>query len=274
MTDVRSQLDEQMGTPPPATIDLDAVILGQRRRTRLRQAGVGVSIAALASAAALLATALVGGSSGRQPDGSPAGAPSGNPASPPAGSAPAVSPAPVSSTAPASGARQADAARLSTILQRLMHEALPDAQFERSPIETAPAETTTAPLVFVDAGTYFIAMAKITDAAGVSNIIVRIGKTDDGFVHADGCLTDPPPEDLALTCHPTPLSGGSVLVQMKTSRGAWLRDVAEIVRPGGQVVDVEIANSVHGYQAERPTLNLTLAQLAALAQEPQFAPAP
>jgi hypothetical protein len=157
------------------------------------------------------------------------------------------------------------------VLQGLLLAALPGAQFSRSPLDTALDEPTDGPLLFSDIGAYYVAMAKVSDAAGVSNIIVRVGRTDDALVQNSGCLTDPPPKDIVLTCHRTSLGAEGYQVNMTTKRGAFLRDLAEVVRPGNEVVDVEIANSVHYYKAERPTLNLTMDQLTALAKNPQLA---
>lgn len=256
MNDVHDLLDAQMGTPPPAGIDLDAIVQRERRRLRVRQAGVGVSFAAVAGAAALLATTLVGGSSHR-PDA--------------AGPPPGTTVSGGSSSAVTANAREDEASRLSTVLQGLLHDAMPGAQFSRNPMSTALDEPNAGPLLFADAGTYFVAMAEVTDSAGVSNVIVRVGETNDALVQNSGCIPDPPPGDIELTCHKTSLGADGFQVNMTTKRGAFLRDLAEVVRPGDNVVDVEIANSVHYYKAERPTLNLTMAQLTALAKNPQLA---
>jgi hypothetical protein len=114
-------------------------------------------------------------------------------------------------------------------------------------------------------------MAKITDSAGVSNIIVRVGQTNDALVQNSGCIPDPPPRDIVLTCHKSALDGDAFQVNMTTTRGAFQRDLAEVVRHADNVVDVEIANSVDYYKSERPTLNLSMDQLTALANNPDLA---
>jgi hypothetical protein len=259
MNDIRDLLDREIGDPPPTSLNIDAIIMRQRRRTWLRQIGLGASVAALAAGSVLLATTLTGA------DSRSGGAP--------AGGGPRVTPhRTFSAHSTSSSGRSTEAQRVGTVLAGLMHQALPDAAFSASPILAELGEHKAGPLVFVPGqGDYLIAAAKITDTAGTASLVVRVGKTHDAYVQNRGCIPDPPPLDLKLSCHTTHTSGGALIVKQTSSRGAYKRDVVEVLRPGGNVVDVELANGARGYTAQRPSLNLTLAQLTALAENPELA---
>jgi hypothetical protein len=89
---MKARLDGEMGAPPPASIDVEALMSRGRRQVRLRRfttvgAGAGLSVAALGAA---VAVALNGSATGGATGGAPAGygasssAPPSAPASPPA----------------------------------------------------------------------------------------------------------------------------------------------------------------------------------------------
>src|SRR5512139_2730007 len=114
MTTNRDLLNREIGTPPPSTIDIDALIVRQRRYVRLRQAGIGLSTAAmtLAVAAVLVLVPRAGVTPG-SPD--VAGSPTKT----------AIQPLP--------DPRKAEAARLTSALEGLIRQAMPDATFAEAP---------------------------------------------------------------------------------------------------------------------------------------------
>jgi len=251
MTRNMDLLDDEMGTPPPSTVDVTAVIARQRRLVRYRRLGVGAS-AAVAVLAVALAVPMIGRTT-------------------PAGHSP-VQPAAVGTTTP-TPTRQAEADRLTAELGRLMAAALPDAQFV-----THPAWPDSQPLVFVDKGTYFFATAEIKDAQGISSISVSVGRNDpDDPQFSVGCPTDPNPQDVTnLQCSVAPGPDGGSLRTLTDTIGTkdYHNVSAQLTRPDGNIVGVLVSNGVDNqdeYHAQRPETPLTKAEVVALAEEPGLA---
>ena len=76
-------LDDLIGAPPPSTVDVDAIIVRQRRRQRVQRLAAGGSAAAGVVLAVVLAFGMAGGP--RRPDGTP-------PATTPPGPSPSATP--------------------------------------------------------------------------------------------------------------------------------------------------------------------------------------
>jgi hypothetical protein len=105
--ELRSVLDAEIGEPPRSTVDVDAIVAGQRRRTALRVAGGGATAGVLAVAVALAGAGVLprpGGvaASGVAPGGGVPGRglPVGTPSPVCAATPPAPTPAPSSWISP------------------------------------------------------------------------------------------------------------------------------------------------------------------------------
>jgi hypothetical protein len=250
MTTNQDLLDGEMGTPPPSTVDVDSIIVRQRRAGRLRQAGLIASVGVMTLAVALVLVALrPGGQSGQV----------GGPPSP----TPSLSP------------REQEAARLTETLKQLLAQVLPGAEF-LAPVPDDFAEISpTEPLVFVDEGDYFLAAAEIRDAEGVGTIRVTVGKEDTQLRREGKCLSDPPPGDMNVDCRtPDPLADGSKLMTSNNSSKftGYKVYMAEILRPDDNSVAIVISNnSGPNRDVDRPTPPLTFDQTVVLAQSPELA---
>jgi hypothetical protein len=219
---------------------------------------VGVSIAAVCAAAALVATTVTGASS------SSSGAPA-------AGQRHANQPRVNQPVNASTSGRTAEAQRLTTVLTGLMHDALPGARFSTSPIPAQLGEPAAGALEFADADTFFVAAATVTDTAGIENVLVTVGQPNDELHLERDCTNDPPPQDMNVQCHMEQAAGGALVQVLHTWRGAYQRDLVEILRADGNSVTVELMNTIHPYHAQRAGLNLSIDQLAALAKNPQLA---
>jgi hypothetical protein len=249
MTTNQDLVDGEMGTPPPSTVDVDAIIVRQRRAGRLRRAGLAASVGAMTLAVALVLIALrPGGPSGQV----------GGPPSP----TPSLSP------------REQEAARLTATLQQLLTQALPGAEFLAPGPDDFAKTSPTEPLVFVDEGDYFLAAAQIRDADGIGAIRVTVGKEDTLLRREGDCGSDPPPQDMTIVCEVAPLADGSKLMTRNNSSKYtdYIFFGGEILRPDGNAVAVVIRNNGDpNSEVYRATPHLTLDQTVALAQSPELA---
>jgi hypothetical protein len=241
-------LDAQMGTPPPTTVDVDRVIVRQRRRLRLKHVGVASSAGVMALAIALVLTNLPHAGTGK-----PAGV----------GAAPThsvrVTPTPASS-------RDQEVARLTQVLRQLLTADLPHAQFLPFPQGYDPS---VVPLAFIDQGDYFSANAAIKDAAGRGSISVSVGREQDSFRLDHGCSQDPPPLDVKVQCETHAGPGGATIMVLQTTRGNYKRHVVEIYRKDGNSVMVDVSNGAAApLKAQRATPPLTTDQVINLAVNP------
>jgi hypothetical protein len=234
-----------MGTPPPSTVNVDAVIARQRRWGRLRQAGLVGGVSLMTLAIALVLTTLRG---------------SGDPNLAPPGASPS----------PTLPSREQEAARLTDALRQLLTTALPGAQF------VAPESTENPPpeaLVFVDQGTYFLATAWIKDPTGYSTITVAVGKEETQFRSERACSSDPAPMDMNVNCEVVPGPDGPTETISNSSKfDGYKFHAAEIIRADDNAVHVVIMNRTDEQpDVFRPTPHLTLEQTIALAQAPELA---
>jgi hypothetical protein len=234
-------------------VDVDAIIVRQRRQTRLRQAGLIGVVGALTLAIALVLTVLrPGGASPSEVGGPPA------PASPTASLTP----------------QQQEAARLTDALTHLLTQALPAA--ESLPPEWAAftAKPPTEPLVFVDQGAYFYAAARVRDSAGIGVITVSVGKEDTQFRSERQCSQDPPPQDMNVDCDVIPGPDGAEIETVNNSSkfSDYEFFAAEIIRTDGYAVRVLVTNqSDEAQETFRPTPPLTFEQTLTLAQSSELA---
>jgi hypothetical protein len=256
MTGYQDVLDDEVGTPPPSTVDVDAVIARQRRRVRYQRAGAVVSVGAMTAAAALGVAALL------PRPGAPAqvGA-TGRPTGPSASA---------SSTGSAPGsARKQEAARLTGELQQIMTRTLPTARFVPTSVGGSPP---TAALEFADKGDHFAAAAAVNDSSGTGGLYVSVGKEDTEFRHDRACSQVPPPADVRIDCAVRPGPDGAIVMVLSATMGSFKRYLVEIIRPDGNSVSVEVSNGAGDpYVAQRPTPPLSQEQTVTLAEEPALA---
>lgn len=257
----RDLMDREIGTPPPSTLDVDALITRQRRLGHVRQAGLGTLVMAVVVAIGAVLV-LLPRSGDLQRDRQVGASPS-----------PSAQP----STAPPSlGTRAAEAARLTVALRQLVSQTLPGATLAKVPA-SRPGLQSADPLVFVDFGTYFSAAAVVTDAQGTGTITVSVGKEDTQF-RADGaCMSDPAPLDVKYQCEVKPGVGGINVLRSSSEIGNehYLRFYLEIIRTDGNAVSVDVSNGViesdKPYRGQRPQPLLTMDLAVALVQEPSLA---
>ena len=244
----RERLDREIGALPPSTIDIDALIVGQRRQVRLRKSGLGGLVMALVLAVGAVLVFLPR-SGGMQWDRQVATSPS-----------PPLDP------------RQAEAARLTAAWQQLVSQAFPGATLGKVP-PTTLNERPGEPLVFVDLGTHFEAAAVVTDAQGTGTIKVSVGKEDSQFRNERACMTDPAPLDVRFSCEVVDAPGGEKIMRVTTEIGFedFKRYLVEIIRADGNAVSIDVSNGVlendQPYRGRRPQPLLTLDQATAMVQE-------
>lgn len=254
MTTQRDLLDREIGTPPPSTIDIDALIARQRRHGRLRTAGLSavVMVMVLTVGAVLVFLREPGGMQWDRNVG--------------------ASPSPTA----AAKSRPDEAARLTAALRQLVSQLLPGATLAKAP-ETTPGQPAGEPLVFVDYGTHFSASAVVTDAAGTGTLTVSVGREDTLFRTERQCMTDPPPLDVDYQCKLVPSIDGVDIMRSSSGIGDenYLRFYVEIIRADGNAVSVDVTNGVLGnndpYHGQRPQPLLTLDQAVAFVQETSLA---
>ena len=245
MTKYQERIDDEIGTPPPSTVDVDAIVTRQRRWVRAQRAGV---LAAAGFVAAVLVTGVgvlqhAGGV--RSPDQVAAPSPSASPTDP----------------------RQAEAARLTAALRPILEQMLPAAQFLPDPQDDGPSG---AALVYVDRGTYFQATAQIRDAAGLGSLRVTTGDLVTVF-GTTTCSTDPAPLDVKLSCDSIPGPDGSSVMRLTVTRKKFTRYFILVQRTDGVGVGVEITNGIANFVVKRPTPPLTRDQAVSLAEQPSLA---
>lgn len=252
-------LDDEVGMPPPSGVDIDAVIARQQRRVRFQQLGLAATAGAIAVAVAVVFVSLP-----RAGGASKVGA-----AAPP--------PAAVAQ-APAVSAHDQEAARLSVELQQIMASTVPDAHFLALPFSSPP----TPALTFAhqsNGGEYYAATAEIKDPAGAGSITVDVGREDTQFRKDGACSTDRDPRDAKVTCQTLPGPDGAKVevVTVTIGKKGFEHFRVEIIRADGNGVSVDVSNGVvnpngtAGYVGQRPTPSLTLAQVTAVAENPNLA---
>jgi hypothetical protein len=187
--------------------------------------------------------------------------------------------APTTSATPSTALsiRDQEAARLTGVLDQLMAELQPQANYVPNadiPLGGAGKPTDT-PLKFVDEDSFFFTSADIKDSAGTGSIRVLSGMLDAPYRASGTCPEDPPPKDVTVSCDTQPLPGGGRIMRLTSTIGGRGKNIlVELVRADGNSVSVQNTN-FSGIQGEdqsyRPTTPLTLAQTVALAQEPALA---
>jgi hypothetical protein len=244
-------LDGEIGTLPPSTLDIDALITRQRRQARLRNAGIGGLVVALVLMVGAVFVVLPRGEgTDRIP----------------------VAESPSPSLSP----RAAEAARLTAALQQLVSQALPGATLGKVPARRQ-GEQTAEPLVFVDRGTEFEAAAVVTDAQGPGIITVRVGKLESSFSAERACSSDPAPLDVRLQCEVVAGADGAIIMKLTADIGFenYRRHLVQVLRADGNEVWFEVSNGVPEIDKPdrglRPQPLLTMDQALAMAQEPSLA---
>lgn len=250
MTKYQERIDAEIGTPPPSTVDVDAVVTRQRRWIRAQRAGVAVA-AGFAAVALVTGIGLLQQAGGvRSPD------------------QPAAQPLPSPSQSPRDP-RLAEAARLTAELRPLLTQLLPAAQYLPDPQTDGPSGDA---LVYVDRGTYFLATAQVRDAAGTGSLRVTTGDLETVF-GSTTCPTDPAPLDVKISCDSIPGPDGSAVMRMTVTRNKWIRYFILVERTDGVGVGVEITNGIGDFAVKRAHPSLTRAEATSLAEQPALATA-
>jgi hypothetical protein len=163
---MKARLDEEMGAPPPATIDVDALMSRGRRQVRLRRfvavgGGAGLSMVALGTA---VAVAVNGG---------------GTPGAPTGFGAPASASASVPNSAPGSASTSPTAAgspeeRLTTVVKALVQQYAPGATATkdasgREPLKVLPGSA-------YNSGAAYDTSANLTVGGGTGMFYIGIGR--------------------------------------------------------------------------------------------------
>jgi hypothetical protein len=156
---MKARLDEEMGAPPPATIDVDALMSRGRRQVRLRRfvavgGGAGLSMVALGTA---VAVAVNGGGTHGAPTG--IGAPGSESASP-------------SVSAPPTGGSPEE--RLTTAVKALVQQYAPGAKATkdasgREPLKVLPGSA-------YNSGAAYDTSANLTVGGGTGMFYIGIGR--------------------------------------------------------------------------------------------------
>jgi hypothetical protein len=271
MTRNQDLLDDEMGTPPPSTVDIDTLMARQRRRGRYRMVAIPACVAAATATVVLTVVTLAG-----YPDR----------ATTAVGSSSRPMPATSGPTAPPTlplTQRQREAVRLSQAVQHLMSTALPGAQFQPMPlsdfVSTHPTEapvTPTRALEFVDEGDFFLASAEIKDSTGVATITVSVGQEATQFRHDRACPKGPDPRDVRVQCQVVRGADGALVEELGTTSKytpykAWL---VTVLRSDGNAVIIFVTNETGGGgpdDAFRSGLPLSLSQTRSLAASPDLA---
>lgn len=246
MTSNQDLIDQEMGTLPPSTVDVDAVIARQRRRVRVRQAGTVAAAVAVLAGFATVPAVLPRWAAPRHPAG------------------PATSAAPGPS--PTKSVRERETDRLTTVLKALLAADLPRAQFGPQ------SRVGTDPLVFLDQGPDFATAASVTDSAGTGLVYVSVGKEDTYLREHGACYSDPKPLDVQVfdCAVQSTVDGPIMTITMKS--GHYTRYYAELMRTDGNSVCVDVANGTAGPpDAQRAEPPLTKEQVIALAENPDLA---
>jgi hypothetical protein len=254
MNQYQQLLDDAVGTPPPSTVDIDAVMSRQRRRGRFLRAGAAGSATAAALTVAVV-YAVLPVPADREPTVQEPSA-----QGPPAKSAP---PAPTG-----------EVTRLSRALRQALEKALPAAQFFPN---RPPDEEQVDALVFAEDGDAYKATAELRDAAGTGSIYVAIGgESALAYYGKDACDgLGPKPQDVdVMDCKVRTAKDGTLTLLLTTKMKKVTRHVVEILRKNGKAIKVEVDNMSRkdegAYVARRPQPFLTRNRALTLAQNPAF----
>ncbi|HET8641540.1 MAG TPA: hypothetical protein VFM37_06360 [Pseudonocardiaceae bacterium] len=298
----RNIFDEAIGDVPPSSVDVDAIVARQRRAALVRRVGgpavvAGTAVVAVAFGAALVVPGGLGGNSG---GGIAPGAGSSAPAAPSPSELPSSSPRPSGSNPPSGVpnpcALPADldpipgdpadvAARLGAALEAAVSQQLPEAQLSTNPINQYNGRLY-GPLEFmhvyqegVDYGNgscamhqdYYLARARITDAAGAGNLLAYVGRAEEHGTDLLRCAAGMSPE--RTFCEERTGPGGEQLIvtTLVVESGAIVHRI-DATRPDGTMVTVDSQNVGSDIKedgpVQRPTPPLTHDQLIAIALTP------
>ena len=298
----RHLFDDAIGSPPPSTVDVEAVIARQRRGAFVRRvvgpgsAAVAAVVAVTFGAALAVPGGLTGGSGGgRTPGSEPAATPPASSWGPSGPSEPATSSAPNTTDTcgpptdlPAIPGEPADiAARLHDALDAAVRGQLPGAQLTANPVARYE-DRQYGPLEFAhihqDGGLseggacgvpedYYLARATVTDAAGAGNILTYLGAAGDGTSNPATCPTAgvTAPEVTACEQHTGPAGEQITALTLRLEQGSTTNRV-DVLKPDGTMVTLLSENvAVDGKEGgppQRPTPPLTHDQLITIALLP------
>ncbi|WP_412539492.1 hypothetical protein R8Z50_27100 [Longispora sp. K20-0274] len=289
----QEEFDEAIGTPPPAAVDLEALIVRGRRDQRLRTWGVagGLAVAVLAGT---VGVGVWAGADGRPAPAGPgtfAAQPTGTTTPRPAWSpkeVPVITPGPdgkYPTPPPPTGTpmNQAQADQLTVILKGAVAQAAPGMRVTGTSMKGAAYGS----LAFMTGGTKDAsASGDLTDAAGPGGVLVVLERGSDaptrcpevdgyGDRYRTGCVesTGPNGESVLAMTYDDPAGDGL----------HWANHGKEyevlVVRPGGGVVTAWALNvsferlgqhqgAKTEFDATRATPPLTMEQLKAIALTP------
>jgi hypothetical protein len=181
---MKTQLDEEMGAPPPASFDVDSLLARGRRRARLRRlvtvgGGAGLSVVALGAAVAVAFTGPGPGPGGvAAPPSASESLPdelrSLAPTSPPDGSLPG-SRLPRPSLTPQTDAEK----QLSAVVKAMVQQYAPGATAATDRSGREPLEVRSGASAVSRSGATFEASADLTVRGGTGNFYIGIGREPD-----------------------------------------------------------------------------------------------
>jgi hypothetical protein len=285
---MRDIFDEAIGASPPATVDIDTVVILRRRIARLRSAGAlgGAGAAVAAIVAIAVVAGLFGGGTAAQFPGS------GDHSGGVGGASPSAAPLP---SRPPETAQQITQ-RLTTTLTARLTALLPGVHLADR--RTKKPRVRVYPRNAEPAGGYLSTLRVTTSAGSGTFGLVSSPRPKPGpSPSPTGPMTDRP--DPPATCaefwagsqtapahpndrHCTASTGpdGQIVLSALDRLGANAVRYEVVVLWAGAYVDLTLENYFEGWQNEGdpptmtflPSPQLTLNQLATLAQDPDLAP--
>jgi hypothetical protein len=259
---IQTQLDEMIGTPPPSTVDVAALVRREKRGQAVRRAGYGMSAVV---AAAVTAGVLVSG-----------GAPgSGTHAGPPAGQ-PAVDTR-FQLQASSKESAQASGKRLSQALDRALKKAVPGVEyvsFKRNlsnPVDGLP---------FIDGFTggrgpgYWFAgdvNVAVDKHQGVLNLMAFSLPRPGDPVKRDRAGNVSPSVRVACDgeagCTEGTGARGEKVIMVVTRKGDYQNREVRVAIPGDRLLSVSVSNLDGNDEGNAGSPPLTIAQLRAITAE-------
>lgn len=251
MTRYQELIDDEIGTAPPSTVDVNAIVSRQRKLVRVQRAGVAVAAGVVAAALVTGVGILQQAGGVRSPDVTALPSPSASP-----------------SPSPTQDPRAAEAARLTGELRPLLAALLPNAGYKPFPQDDGPAGDA---LVFVDRGGYFIATAEVRDTKGPGGLKVLTGDLSSVYGTPECPAPDEVPLDVKISCDMVPGPDGATVMRLTMTRGKFMRHLIFVHRPDGKSVAVEVMNGTKNFVSTRPNPPLTRDQAISLATRPTLA---
>lgn len=257
----RTVFDQEIGPPPPSTVDVDRVIRRRRRRRRAFTAATAVAAGSVAVAAVVGTLAALPGSSGEDTGGRG-----------PSGSVSASGPGSASPSSSASAPATDDTSvRLTGVLRDYLAAGLPGAQYDREPAFTHQKRDAKKEIPGVQgaqtAEDYYYTHVELHTATVGGSIDVGVGYNDPEKLGVTA--TCPPDGPLDASSYDCRMRAGpayeTVMIEQVTGAG-WISYRIEVIRPSGMAVFVQVRNQANqGQEARWPKPPLTVDEAVDLA---------